>query len=961
MASPGGQAKFCRTFPTRVAAEHATDMADFSPALRRLQDQAGPEREGAVLLLRQALGAVVARLVPAPRDGVKTPWCALTAFMTERHAGDFAWPTNVAILAWTDKPELLSHGQRADLAAASRSLLRHALGTARGADSLIAASVQGVCRTLEADTKAGVAALRSLTVQERSVDHGRRDLFWLAQERRRILAAAPELLADVFRASFLASLPARGQSRMMYDSQILPLVTDTRQDRDLVRHLLADVFESFVLAEPRLASETLAAILDSYVPAKGMAKQEGRIGFEFEGAQAGIVPDGSCWWWRQEADRRGQDYEVALLDKWVAGLRAAGKNGVANTVLANAANALAPGTQWAVAWCARLWAAVAHPVPLGLALIPFLCDSRILAVPDVIHAAGDLIRALHPAMTVSDRLACEGAIMALPQARLRRQYLACLDPRFIALPSAKGERDLAEAGDGLPLHGPPVRFSTEVQELDPDWWLRDAGVDTEAEPNVSILALSRSIMEANAGGDAWPEITRLFGLLASANAIHERVSATAWQAIAEKVCLAAESSRSQADLDKLPGIRELVLRLVDPSNELAPNCAPDAEREQRFAQSPSWSSPSPRVEGTCALMACLGAAPWTPEGELARALHRLMRDGAPEVRMQVQANLHRLAEAGPDEMWSAFEFAFSHEGNRGVLSSTVASLSTVAHLNPGRAAGWMLALRERQATQKEGAQRDQLSEQLVGGLLRLWIAFGNEAAQRWAMDLAGDPLRSVAEVGIVAVALRDCMRQGQAHAPEPQDEATRARTVEFFARVTRSTALRWANAIGTSDRGALQDALTVLDSISINVYFGSGAYAARNPGNQPDVQPELALQTRFLREYHGVLADLAGIGHASVAHHVLETIEAFVAVDPGEVFSLVCKTIEAGKLGGYQFEQMGADLLVRIVRRYLADYRALFASDESHRQGLISCLDAFAEVGYPEARMLAFELPVLLR
>jgi hypothetical protein len=138
------------------------------------------------------------------------------------------------------------------------------------------------------------------------VDHGRRDLFWLAQERRRILAAAPELLADVFRASFLASLPARGQSRMMYDSQILPLVTDTRQDRDLVRHLLPDVFESFVLAEPRLASETLAAILDSYVPAKGMAKQEGRIGFEFEGAQASIVPDGSCWWWRQEADRRGR-------------------------------------------------------------------------------------------------------------------------------------------------------------------------------------------------------------------------------------------------------------------------------------------------------------------------------------------------------------------------------------------------------------------------------------------------------------------------------------------------------------------------------------------------------------------------------------------------------------------------------------------------------------------------------
>ena len=52
---------------------------------------------------------------------------------------------------------------------------------------------------------------------------------------------------------------------------------------------------------------------------------------------------------------------------------------------------------------------------------------------------------------------------------------------------------------------------------------------------------------------------------------------------------------------------------------------------------------------------------------------------------------------------------------------------------------------------------------------------------------------------------------------------------------------------------------------------------------------------------------------------------------------------------------------VRIVRRYLADFRTVIASNEDLRQRLMSALDIFVEAGWPEARRLVYDLPEMLR
>jgi hypothetical protein len=110
------------------------------------------------------------------------------------------------------------------------------------------------------------------------------------------------------------------------------------------------------------------------------------------------------------------------------------------------------------------------------------------------------------------------------------------------------------------------------------------------------------------------------------------------------------------------------------------------------------------------------------------------------------------------------------------------------------------------------------------------------------------------------------------------------------------------------------------------------------------------------------LAALATAPYPSVTHHLLETLEQFTSDEPALIFRLVTDALSSGgRRGGYQFESLGAELFVRIVRRYLADFRSVLVEDEGLRHRLISALDVFVDAGWPQARRLVYDLPEMLR
>jgi hypothetical protein len=88
----------------------------------------------------------------------------------------------------------------------------------------------------------------------------------------------------------------------------------------------------------------------------------------------------------------------------------------------------------------------------------------------------------------------------------------------------------------------------------------------------------------------------------------------------------------------------------------------------------------------------------------------------------------------------------------------------------------------------------------------------------------------------------------------------------------------------------------------------------------------------------------------------METLEMYIDTDSRGVFLRMAAIIRAGKRWAYQYEQLAQDVVVRIVRRYLADKRALLQDDEECQRALREILETFIEAGWPATQQLAYRI-----
>ena len=74
-----------------------------------------------------------------------------------------------------------------------------------------------------------------------------------------------------------------------------------------------------------------------------------------------------------------------------------------------------------------------------------------------------------------------------------------------------------------------------------------------------------------------------------------------------------------------------------------------------------------------------------------------------------------------------------------------------------------------------------------------------------------------------------------------------------------------------------------------------------------------------------------------------------IEIDPTQVFLRIEKIVNVARSGRYQFESLAVDLMVKMIERYLAEYRGTFQSAEC-RRALVVSLDIFVDAGWPKAR-----------
>ena len=138
------------------------------------------------------------------------------------------------------------------------------------------------------------------------------------------------------------------------------------------------------------------------------------------------------------------------------------------------------------------------------------------------------------------------------------------------------------------------------------------------------------------------------------------------------------------------------------------------------------------------------------------------------------------------------------------------------------------------------------------------------------------------------------------------------------------------------------------------------------PRDARRVDDALQRDPALARQYAVIQDEQAGTIHlnetlGAPSARAMQKLFAAIDAEPARCFELIAHGIlTAGDKFGYQDESLGADRVVKVVGRTLADHRWIF-DDAARRAQLVEILELFVDRGWPQARRLLYELPDLFR
>jgi hypothetical protein len=406
--------------------------------------------------------------------------------------------------------------------------------------------------------------------------------------------------------------------------------------------------------------------------------------------------------------------------------------------------------------------------------------------------------------------------------------------------------------------------------------------------------------------------------------------------------------------------------LLEASTQRVPESHPDQDKQ--FDESPSWGGPAARISAAQGL-SNLCRNKDCADSEVLSALERLSADPVPAVRFQIVIRLNALYETNRDLMWRLIQERSNTDQSRGVLDGLVNLLERLGGHHPDTVAGVLVVILRR----FENEPKVKLRESCLAVLSSLYVWRDQLLSKRVTLEAAGNPAGNTSALWVIASRLRNVLSHGPVEPNDPAQNAIRRRAFDLLQRVlgTAISAVDTIQATQTSPqfeswspeiREQMKSLLQVVSHVAKEIYFASGAFSDNQQGrastSRPVASPE---RRRFYFEAQPLLEQLANVGLPAISHTLLETLESFIEIDPRGVFLRVSKTVRESRPGGYQYESMAVDLIVRIVERYLAEYRLLFQQDEDCRRALVEVLDLFVKAGWPAARRITYRLEEIFR
>jgi hypothetical protein len=349
-------------------------------------------------------------------------------------------------------------------------------------------------------------------------------------------------------------------------------------------------------------------------------------------------------------------------------------------------------------------------------------------------------------------------------------------------------------------------------------------------------------------------------------------------------------------------------------------------------------------------------------------------DPEPTVRLQPAQRLNGLWDVARERMWTLFEKVAKDERSVGVLSHFISGpMNRVVSADTSRVMTLVSLMLGRFDRVPKDDGRDHFCE-AVGGLVGwAYVVHDEPAAWQWLQRWATDLVEGQRYLWPVLHAIRDVFFFRYKSETKADELAMQDRAMLLAQTIIESGCKSIADATPHLQHHGIDDpevevwrrlyiaADQMIDQVGSQLYFGSGAYqSAQREGDGPGVNTP-AEKLAFLRDYDAVLDGIAQAGSPRTLHYLLETLEYLIDGAPDVVFERISRLLLLrGAAEGYHFESLAVDELVKLIERYIADYRQLFSSPEQ-RKKLIEIIELFAKVGWPKALKLLYDLPELLR
>jgi hypothetical protein len=860
----------------------------------------------------------------------------------------------------------------ARLGISARRLLAYASRQQPRDEALIAQTLRAVCWTVASDQYASSALIREHLVRDYVAAHGHAELRWLARELNPLITANATLVAEIYIAAFSFEDTSKDVTPMG-GGQILPLTSTRRQDYEQAWYKLAEVFPRFLVHAPIEAVTALNAVLEGSITRRHGPEQGKEFEFTVDGTIARMRLDRSYVWDAPGSRRR--DHALQMLDAVMSrlgDLAESDEEGDLQTLLSTSIGRVTPAVFWR-----RLLRTAAHfPSTLGIRLRPLLTLSPLLLAFETSTEIGELLKAAFGLLPESERERVERAILEVANvdtarngAAARDRLLGCLPRQSLVTIEAKKVWEDLHAEEAFPPNTPPVRISGGFRAVRDEDFLAEQGVDVEADANKRIRDLETPVKTFAAAyrnspppHQELPEAIKAIGALHAALSEADPAIADAQRTFAKDTV--AEALRVVASEDsfscKTPEGQFALEVLLDYVRH--PDPRPSDESSSQFDEHPSWGTPAVRITASSALMTLLYDADCTTPDALA-SIEALAQDEIPAVRYQVAQRLVALYRSEPDVFWSLTTRFAETDPSRGVLQGLLGgTLMRVAGVAPERTARLAAGIFRRVA---DGPGSESVREHCIEIFVGLYV-WQNESLSREAVHaIVEDVLTHPDDAGHIPFQLREPLTMGTSEATEVRDKEIRGRAISLLlslltaARGGLSTleSRQQGARVGSWPTGEQERAKSMaqlVDQIGREIYFASGAFKGGQAEDRAELTPEQ--RERFYDEGADVLDELATAGFPSVAHHLVETLETYITIDPQGVLLRIARVVRASQTHGYQFESLAVDLIVRIIERYFAEYRHVLRVEEDSRMAIVDVLDIFVRAGWPAARELAFRM-----